>query len=206
MFRDIIVPDDSFENFRKSLLSGAHNDSARLVEVESEKGEDEDFFDFPEDWEPLYEEPAYESNINFDAMSSSMIVSFQYSPSDEEALMNGAARPDTPLFEGSSFVVKDICRSLLHIKSTNAGIGDRLSAVLVGVLATFLPRHNALTSSLGRHPTMYKTLKFLHNMADVGVRLRCYQVGCCTRGCVAYWNTLQNANVCPKCKVSDSKV
>ena len=47
---------------------------------------------------------------------------------------------DKALFEGSEHKASDFARYILHFKSQNLKLGDFMTAELVGIMASFLPR------------------------------------------------------------------
>ena len=205
MLSDIVVKETDFEIFRASLLSGALDNVRQptLAELEEDDEEEEMYLDLPTDWQLLDEdpqssEPQSSEVFDFDSLSSSFQVSFKYADyGDDES----GADPNSNLYVDSDFELKDLCRCLLHLKSSHAVIGDRLISTVLGLFATFLPSKNAVEVLLKKKPSMYKTLKCLHNMADLGVNLRCYKVDCCSNGCVPYWKGQAAAIECPTCKV-----
>jgi len=62
---------------------------------------------------------------------------------------------DEELFPNSPISVKDLCRYLLYLKASNASIGDRLFASIIGSLIRFMPTNNILAQTLKVQPTMY---------------------------------------------------
>ena len=104
------------------------------------------------------------------------------------------------LFPDSNMTAKDACRFLLHLKSSNAVIGDRLFASIVGSVAGLLPKGNALAKHIQQRPSMYKTLQTVESMADVrDTNLRVFAVDTCKKGCRPFWNALEKVHRCPTC-------
>ena len=95
-----------------------------------------------------------------DAMSSSL-CSFSHFIDEEYVSFS-----DIPLFEGSDFKARDVCRFLHHLKSSNACIGDRLLASMLGMISVFLPRNNVVQQLLKSRPSMYRSLQVSHIIAN----------------------------------------
>ena len=186
MLTDLFIPETEYDIFIKSLLSGDYNDLVPSEEGDDEEEELEDeierHYELPGDWEPIETDPCSSTIINFDDMAHSKIISYAYPPMCTTDGELAVSDPNVILFKGSDFALKDLCRCLLYVKSSNAVIGDRLISMILGLFATFLPSNNSLATLLDSHPSMYAMLKCLHNMADVGVKLRCFQVDCCPKG------------------------
>lgn len=103
------------------------------------------------------------------------------------------------LFVGSQFKLKDLSRFCLFLKSSNASMGDRLFASVVGSMGTFLPRPNILHDALGECPSMYSTLKLIQSAADIPDDLSTFKIDTCANGCVPFMRDDQFVHRCPEC-------
>lgn len=117
-------------------------------------------------------------------------------PVDDEVVAAG----ESPVFPGSPFTLKDMCRYLLFVKCQNSAVGDRLLASLFGVLPTFLPLDNALLPLLRRSPSMYHCLKLCRNLGNIPQHMRVYVVNMCSNGCSPFWKDTAHSNFCSKCQ------
>lgn len=167
-----------------------------MEEVEEEEEQDillHDYFGL--DWEERTEDTNEDVPDDFGELMKPHLHSYSVSKSDD-----WIAAGDKELFENSEFRARDICRSLLNLKSMHSGMGTRLFSSIVGSFLTFLPKDNVLRSLLTTKPTMYCLMKMVESVADVADDLRTFKVDTCKAGCRPFWGTSVNMNICLECR------
>ena len=144
------------------------------------------------DWEPPPEMDDEVQN-GFQVLSENFI----FRPTPYNTLTEPIlAETDVPLFENSLFTAKDFFRFMLHLQSSNAGIGDRLFSSIIGAIIRFLPPDNVLATALKQNPSMYRTLKMVHSGADIRDDLKSYLLDTCPSGCRPFWGASAHEHIC----------
>ena len=153
-----------------------------------------------EDENEFYEEPTFSDEIFNDSslfQRGLLISKDRYESSIEEEI-------NLPLFEGSSFSLKEFCRYMLMLK-TNQNLGDVTFTIIVGSILSFLPDRNGFRKYIDVEPSMYNiktTILKLSNITDV---CRVFKFKVCDLGtCViSKMNCLDHGKPCIHSKLTN---
>ena len=196
-FEDINIPSHPFDEIRRALVAGemqipfspAWSPGQDSEHVDEE--EDDNDIDTGDGWAP----DAHDYSNDF-----TELISVHRWRGGVKATGVRESSTEEPIFQGSQFLMKDLCRFALFIKNSNAAIGDRLFASIVGAIALFLPVPNTFTSILQSNPSMFSTLKMINTVADIPDDLATFKMRTCAKGCLPLWKGLLNSALCPACK------
>lgn len=187
-FHDIVINLTEFEEISAAFQTGLYNyGECRVVQ---EGGNS-----IGVDWCDPQSQEGEVGCFEFEALTSGFHFTFESSTQGDQECLDLLP----PLFEGSQFSAKDVCRFLLHIKNCNAVIGDRLFASFVGTLAVLLPRGNFLTTHLKSSPSMYHVLKLISQYANLPQDVKVLKIPVCKNGCRSFSKDLVDKNYCPEC-------
>lgn len=112
----------------------------------------------------------------------------------------------TKIFEGSEINVLDFVLYIEFIKHSMA-LGDKNEALIVGMLASALPKPNYFSESLReKNKTTYGYLQIIKNMTKCIPKASILECSICSKGCVAFVGELYEETVCPICHLEKEQV
>ena len=193
-------------NFREEYLKvceGELDDSSNFFEKIASLAEETcgDSFEWDGEWDERVE--SYNSTIDellFD--ESEVMVKDLWSglPSNSAKISPQFGGGDRPLYEGSCHNGHDLFRFLLALKCKHFKMGDNAISSIIGMLASFLPEDNIIAKALQEHPTTYKLLQVMNDMASLENDMRCLKVDVCReKGCSPFFADKIDANFCDDC-------
>ena len=121
---------------------------------------------------------------------SVIFQSSDYDPLTEEA---------QTLFEGSDFTMEDIILILELIKTTN-NFGETVESIILGMLASFLPKDNAISKAISENSgTLFYFQKLIKNCQKHIPKCSIHKIDVCIKGCMAFVGDNVYANHCLEC-------
>jgi hypothetical protein len=120
-------------------------------------------------------------------------VIFQSSEFDPEINLN-----DT-LYNGSDFNIEDIMIILELIKTTN-NLGDTVESIILGMLASFLPKNNIISNKIKeKSGTLFHFQKLIKDSQKHLPKCSIHRIDVCIKGCMAFVGENLYANLCDEC-------
>ena len=119
--------------------------------------------------EPTFNQNEFDDSFHF---KDGLIISTKDSNVDIEEEVN------VLLFEGSTLTLKEFCRYMKVLKSTQ-NLGDVAFSLIVGSILSFLPTRNGLVKYIDQHPTLYNIISKIDKLSNVQNCCRVYKFNIC---------------------------
>ena len=114
-----------------------------------------------------------------------------------------------PIYSGSSILVSDLMLYLEFLKTT-LKLGDLNETIILGLLASILPKPNALSNWLqNTTQTTYSYTQFIKKETNFALKASIVKCDTCSKGCIAFVGQHDHNTICPICsrpRVTSKKV